>query len=180
MTEESVASRIGPSEGFRELTRALTKGSEEGWGLFFDQYARRLRGYLSACWRGEDECLDDLLQETLLRAVKHMRVFDDEGALWSWLTVLARSVVADRGRRETRWRRFMKLFREKRPMLPKRDENLRAAFAKMSSEERRLLEMKYEENLKVAEIAAKLETIEKAVESRLTRARCSLRKHYRP
>ena len=81
LTEESVASRIGPSEGVRELTRSLTKGSEEGWGLFFDQYARRLRGYLSACWRGEDECLDDLLQETLLRAVKHMRVFDDEGAL---------------------------------------------------------------------------------------------------
>ncbi|MFP6855672.1 MAG: sigma factor [Roseibacillus sp.] len=52
---------------------------------------------------GEPSHLDDLLQETLLRAVRYMRVFHDEAALWSWLTVLARSAVADHGRRRSRW-----------------------------------------------------------------------------
>lgn len=162
------------------MTRELARGREDKWEEFFDLYARRLRGYLAACWRGEDECLDDLLQETMLRAVKHMRVFDDEAAFWSWLTVLARSAVADCGRKDTRWRRFLKLFREEKPGLPKRDENLQAALARLPTRERRLLEMKYEELLSVAGIAAKLELTEKAVESRLTRARRLLKKYYRP
>lgn len=162
------------------LTRGLAKGDEESWTSFYDQYHRRLRGYLAACWRGEPECLDDLLQETFVRAVRHMKPFHDEAVFWSWLIVLGRSAVADRGRKETRLRRFLKSFRIERPVRVPSDGDLQAALVKLSPEERSLLQWKYEDSRSVAEIAAELKISEKAVESRLTRARKSLRKNYRP
>jgi len=115
-----------------------------------------------------------------VRAVRHMRPFHDEATLWSWLIVLGRSVVADRGRKETRLRRFLKSFRIERPARVPSDESLEAALAKLSVEERSLLRWKYEESRTVSEISSELKISEKAVESRLTRARKSLRKYYRP
>ena len=162
------------------LTRDLVRGNEEAWSEFFKRYHRRLRSYLSACWRGEEDCLDDLLQETLMRALRHMRSFDDEGVFWSWLTVLARSSVADHGRKETRLRRFLSSFRQEKYDLPPSAGALRASMAKLSTEDQQLLQWKYEEHRTVAEIATLLHVSNKAVESRLTRARLSLKKFYRP
>lgn len=180
MAHDSVSSDSSSEDGILALTRGLARGEEESWAQFYDQYHRRLRGYLAACWRGEPECLDDLLQETFVRAVRHMKPFHDEATFWSWLIVLGRSAVADRGRKETRMRRFLSSFRIERPVRMPSDEELQSALAKLSPEERALLKWKYEDSLSVAEISAELKISGKAVESRLTRARQSLRRYYRP
>ena len=180
MAHDSVTSDANSDDGIRELTGRLARGEEESWKIFYQQYHSRLRGYLAACWRGEPECLDDLLQETLIRAVRHMKTFQDEATFWSWLVVLARSAVADRGRKETRFRRFLKAFRIERPVRLPSNEELQVALAKLPPKDQLLLRWKYEEHRSVAEISSQLNISEKAAESRLTRARKSLRKLYRP
>ena len=102
LTSESLIDTASDSE-LSLFTASLVKGDETAWVTFYESSRLRLLGYLSRTWHGEPSHLDDLLQETLLRAVRYMRVFHDEAALWSWLTVLARSEVADHGRRRSRW-----------------------------------------------------------------------------
>jgi RNA polymerase sigma factor (sigma-70 family) len=159
------------------LTRRLTAGEEAAWGWFFDRYRARLIGYLARLWQGEPSALDDLLQETLLRAVRYMRPFDSEEVFWSWLTVLARSAVADRGRHHSRWRRFLDQFRRETAIHPWAREpehfeaDLLPALASLDDLPRQLLEEKYFDRLSVREIARRHELTEKAVERRLSRSR---------
>lgn len=116
-----------------------------------------------------------------LRAVRHMRIFQEEDALWSWLTVLARSAVSDHGRRRTRWWNFLRRWRlegELRaiPSAPERfvpqleealDDNTRA-----------LLEANYYQRQSVRDLAAQHGATEKAIEGRLARARNQLTKQF--
>lgn len=163
----------------RSLTRDLAQGKEAAWRQFFDLYHQRLRAYLGVCWRGERDVIDDLLQDTLLRAVKHIRIFDDEAALWSWLTVLARSAVNDHGRKRSRFRGLLDRVRGQTATPPSRapEQRLEQALAQLAPEDRDLIQRKYEEGESVREIAAALGTSEKAIESRLTRCRQRLHKH---
>lgn len=177
---DPAASSAGASHaagGFRDFTRALARGEDAAWREFFDRYHHRLRGYLAACWHGEPDAIDDLLQDTLVRAVKHIRAFADEQVLWSWLTVLARSAVADHGRKRSRFRAFLDRFRKQpaREQATTPDERLALALAKLAPADRELIRMKYEHGDSVREIGAALAVTEKAVESRLTRCRTRLR-----
>lgn len=164
------------------FTASLVKGAEASWAEFHDRYRPRLLAYLSRVWHGEAASLDDLLQDTFVRAVRHMRVFPTEDALWSWLTVLARSAVADQGRRRSRWGRFLQRWRleaELRavPVAPHRfAARLDSALARLDDDARRLLEAKYYHRRSVRSLARELGTTEKAVEGRLSRARRTLAK----
>lgn len=178
-------SAFAPSLANSELalfTRALVRGEEEAWAGFYDRYRPRLTGYLSRAWQGEVAALDDLMQETLLRAVRHIRVFDEEDILWSWLTVLARSAVADHGRKRSRWWRFLDRWRLENELrtLPASSndlsQNLEDALKQLDPACRQLLEDKYYHQRSVRELAASLQLSEKAVEGRLSRARSKLAK----
>ncbi|MEM1084821.1 MAG: sigma-70 family RNA polymerase sigma factor [Verrucomicrobiota bacterium] len=174
---EEITAESPAGDGTSLLTGALAKGEDEAWRLFDDRYRRRLRAYLATIWHGPDEGVDDLVQETFLRAVKHMRVFANEEALWSWLTVLARSATADAGRKRGRLRRFLQCFvRERRRLEVGEKLGVDGAIARLPEAQAKLLKMKYEEECRVRDIAVRLGISEKAVESRLTRARAMLKK----
>lgn len=164
------------------FTRALTLGDEQAWAGFYDRYRPRLFGYLSRSWQGEVSAVDDLLQETFLRAVRHIRVFEEEDVLWSWLTVLARSTVADQGRRRSRWWRFLARWHLESELrtLPSSAtdlaQRLDAAMNQLSPDCRQLLEAKYYHQRSVRELASASGLSEKAIEGRLSRARRKLAK----
>ena len=165
------------SPGRDGFLKALVEGREAAWEEFHRRYAHRLRAYLQALWHGPPHQLDDLLQDTLLRTVKYLKPLPDEEALWSWLTVLARSVVADHGRKQSRLGRFLRLFhQEPRPVLRDTGEELARALTRLDEDSRTLLQLKYEESRSTREIANFLSLTEKAVEGRLARARHKLRK----
>lgn len=167
-------------EDLSAFTRALGAGSETDWAEFYERYHLRLRRYLAVAWHGEPDLLDDLLQETMVRAVRHIRPFDREEALWSWLTVLARSAVADQGRKRTRWGRFLARWRLEAELrnLPAEStrltQDLPAALARLDDETRGLLEDKYLRGRSVRQLAHHRRLTEKAVEGRLARARRKL------
>ncbi len=183
LSEELAA--VGSDEkcdGTTELTRSLADGEEAAWRDFYESRHRRLRAYVLAIWKGSESAADDIVQETFVRAAKHMKVFASEEKLWGWLTVLARSATADAGRKHGRFRRFLARFGRESPpreFLGGSDfdrERLSTAMGRLPFEVVRILRWKYEDGRSVESIAAALSISPKAAESRLTRARAALRR----
>lgn len=167
------------------LTSRLGDGDEAAWTAFHQAYAPRLFRYLLVVTGGREELTSEALQQTWIRCVRHIRRFESEEALWSWLTVLARSSVNDEHRRQSRFFGFLQRLFESGPAVsadaevpdPDRDlqELLESGLDRLDPGERALIEAKYVERRPTREIAAGMGTSEKAVESRLARLRARLR-----
>lgn len=137
--------------------------------------------YLLTVTRGNEALARDLVQQTMLKVARHVRVFEDEAAFWRWLTVLARTAAVDEARKSQRYFAFIERWwrgRTEEPVDDRADrleEMLSSGFEQLEPDERTVLEKKYLEESSVREIALTLGLSEKAVESRLTRARVKLK-----
>lgn len=159
---------------------------------FYDAYFDRLLRYLLVVAGGDETAAREALQLTLVRVVRHVKVFDAEEKFWSWLTVLARSAFADERKKNRRYFSFLERFANhskvqneigSRGRSPHQkietDEQLQILLEqKISSlppEERKLIGQKYFARRSVREIAEEWQTTEKAVESKLSRVRQKLK-----
>ena len=166
-----------------QLTAAMRSGDEEAYREFFRLYFHRLLAYLLVVTRGQEELARDLLQQTMIKVAKHIRVFDDEAVLWRWLTLLARTAAVDHGRKSQRYFGFLERLWSFRsvPASSSTEQEflftdaLASGLDQLDPEDRTLLERKYLDGLAVKELATELRLTEKAVESRLTRARARLK-----
>jgi RNA polymerase sigma-70 factor (ECF subfamily) len=163
------------------LTHRLVAGEEAAWRAFHAQYFDRLLRYLFVLCRGDEQAARDALQAALVKIVRHMRRFDREEVLWSWLTVVARSCVVDDSRRQSRYRalldRYTGFFRA--PVAPAADEPLAdlldECLKTLPEPDRALLAAKYHDGQPTAALAARAGCSEKAIESRLARLRRHLK-----
>jgi RNA polymerase sigma-70 factor, ECF subfamily len=175
---ESVAGREALS-ATAELTRRMVKGEEEAFGQFYDLYSARLCGYLFVICRGNEQQARELLQETMIKVARYVRVFEEEEIFWKWLTVVARSCWVDENRKRNRYLAALERFWNWRSVdaaAVESDEMLMVGSLELLCEEdRTLLTQKYVEGLSVREIAQACGSSEKAVESRLTRARSRMK-----
>jgi RNA polymerase sigma factor (sigma-70 family) len=174
-----------PSFDVAALTRQMVAGNEQAYRRFYEAYFDRLSRYLLVVTQGHEEAAVEALQGALVRVVRHIRVFSEESVFWGWLTVVARSALADQTRKRQRYLAFLDRLTERwrieralaepgpaeRDLLALLDQHL----AGLSSEERDLLERKYFEREPVQQIANELQTTEKAIESRLVRVRRKLK-----
>lgn len=168
------------------LTRQMAKGDELAYRQFFDAYVPRLRRYLLVVTQGQETVAQEAIQGTLSRVVRHIRVFEDEYVFWSWLTVLARSALADERKKTRRYFGFLDRF-SKHPNVTadaelsslnsddRLSELLDGAVALLPAEERKLIELKYTAGKSVDDIAAETGSSSKAIESKLGRIRKKLR-----
>jgi RNA polymerase sigma-70 factor (ECF subfamily) len=167
------------------LTRALAAGDETAYRIFHDAYFDRLLRYLLVVTGGNEEAAREALQLALVRVVRHVKTFGSEEKFWSWLTVLARSALADESRKRRRYFSFLERFTRHQEIGPsamdngETDERLRALLESkltaLPEDERQLVEQKYILRRSVREIADGRQTTEKAVESRLSRVRRKLK-----
>ena len=167
------------------MTFRMRAGNEGAYREFYNGYYDRLFRYLLVVAAGDLEAAEEALEATLLRVVRYIKVFQAEAAFWSWLTVLARSAFSDQSRKRRRYFVFLERFTRHQllagsgPESPEADARLFAALerglAALPHDERRLLEWKYLAHRPVREIAAELQTSEKAIESRLVRIRRKLK-----
>jgi len=175
--EASVGARSENAE-VAALTRAMVRGEETAWVRFHQDYSGRIHRYALVLLKGDLETADEVLQLTFTRLARHIREFGEEAVLWHWITRLVRTVVIDelrkRGRREESLR---ELAQEPSDKNEANDwpELVQQALAQMKLPERELLQRKYLEGESVREIAQAGDDSEKAVESRITRARVRLR-----
>ena len=168
------------------LSHGLTGGDEEAFREFHQRYFNRLLRYLLVITRGNEEAAREVLQETYLRVARHARPFEKEEVFWSWVVVLARSSARDRGRKQQRYCRLLARYTHfwaslgsKGPRDTEIDRQTRAllneSLTDLSSLDRKLVEGKYFHGSSVMELANNERMTEKAVESRLVRARRQLR-----
>jgi len=175
--EVSSETRSEPTD-VAALTRAMVRGDEAAWVRFHYDYSGRIHRYLLVVLKGDDELASEILQVTFTRIARHVREFREETILWHWVTRLARTAVIDewrkRGRREESLRELAQ-----EPVSPTEpndwSELLQQGLAQLDAAERDLLQRKYVEGQSVREIADSETDSEKAVESRITRARVKLR-----
>ena len=169
-----------------QLTRAMARGDEPAFREFHELYFDRLLRYSVVITFGDEEAAKDAVQEAYLRVVRHVRAFADEHVFWSWLTVLARSAVRDAGRKKQSYWRLLRTFAQsllisdassqredsfEEPYLAMLDRSL----AGLAPTDRDLIEAKYFRGASVRELAEAGNVTEKAVESRLLRARRQLK-----
>jgi DNA-directed RNA polymerase specialized sigma24 family protein len=176
-TVEAEASALPASKSaIAELTVRLMNGEEDAYGEFYDLYSHRLFAYLFTLSSGKEDLARELLQQTLIKAARHIREFDDEESLWSWLATVARHCSIDEARKQNRYQGLLERFRNcfSQPAPPATAPALDYVEL-LPPEDRALLEKKYLEGLSVAEIAESLGVSDKAIESRLTRARIKLK-----
>jgi len=175
----------------RALVEQMLAGREAAFGEFFDMYFPRL--YRFALRRlGHDDAAEDVVQATLIAAIRGLRTWRGDAALFTWLCALCRreaaAFVHRTGRREMR-------AIDEEPELRVRLESLASTLDDPARQLERtrlaalvhltldylpgrygdLLEWKYIDGLTVAEIAARLEATPKSIESMLTRARQAFR-----
>lgn len=172
------------------LTRLMARGDEQAYREFHADWGSRLFRYAVTLSRGDESTARDVLQETFIRVVRHVRRFECERVFWDWLALLCRSAAADHGRKQSRYRRFLKWFaHEPKPAASapalecEKKLALRQAILALSEEDQRLVRAKYEEARSVRDIAAQEGCSEEALASRLARIRSKLRqsvKRHRP
>ena len=178
----------------RVLVEKLLARDERAFTEFFDTYAPRL--FRFAMRRAGDEDLaEEITQTTLIAAVGKLKTWRGEASLFTWLCTIARRQLLDHWRKTGR-----------QPALRPLDDDpdVRAALESLASGDRPdsafdglritervqitldslpdrygdLLEWKYLQGLSVNEIAERIASTPKAVESMLTRARQAFREGF--
>jgi RNA polymerase sigma-70 factor (ECF subfamily) len=167
------------------LTRRMAEGDEMAYRIFYDDYFDRLWRYLLVVTAGNEDEARESLQATLVRVTRHIKLFRNEDSFWSWLTVLARTALADEKRKRRRYLSFLDRFTQHANIEFHRstgnhaDERLQILLeqkvASLPPDEQELIEQKYFARRAVLEIAGELQTTEKAVESKLSRIRRKLK-----
>ena len=176
---------VGGPADIQLLTAGLAARDEEAFRRFHAEYFDRLLRYLLVVTGGDEDAARDALQETFIRVVRHARPFDAEGIFWSWLTVLARSAATDAKRKRHRYWRLLAsyaaawIFRPGATTQDDTDELLQIALqrqiATLDAGDRVLIEGKYLRGASVRDLAGEFGLTERAIESRLARARRQLR-----
>ncbi|MCB1125435.1 MAG: sigma-70 family RNA polymerase sigma factor [Verrucomicrobiae bacterium] len=184
VTTEALPVADGDGSDVRALTERMVRGDEDAWREFHNRYFDRLWRYQIVVTRGQEEAAREAVQITFVRAARHIRRFESEAVLWSWLTVLARSALIDEQRNRSRYRAFLDRFLDwshGQTGLPPQDtdgllrELLKSGLDELPVTDRELLERKYLAAASVRELVDDLGDTEKAVESRLGRVRRKLK-----
>jgi RNA polymerase sigma factor (sigma-70 family) len=162
-----------------ELVARLKAGDEDAAHEFFDRYAARIRRFIANSLGGAADEADDILQETFIALADALPFFRGDSSLFTFACAIAHRKVLSLIRTNARRARLMRAAPvTERTIAPDSSTNpeFNRALGELRTEYREVLILKYVEEIGVSEIAAILRLSEHAVESRLTRARKSLRK----
>ena len=177
----------GASMDERALVRGMIAGDEEAFRAFCDAYIPALRRFAASRLRDDPELAREIVQTTLVNAIRRLASFRGESALMTWLCACCRTEIAAHFRRNKNRPAEVELTDELAPATdgPEtpvfRDEEatlVHMALDLLPPRHGQVLEWKYLEDLRVNEIAERMSLRPKAAESLLTRARESFRKVY--
>jgi RNA polymerase sigma-70 factor (ECF subfamily) len=170
----------------------MLRGDAAAFQEFFDGHFQRLYRFALAR-SGNEDLAEEIVQATFVNAIRRLASFRGEASLFTWLCAICRRELAARRREATR--HPLVALEEDVPEIRAKLESI-AASADDGLERQDLarlvhvsldvlperygdvLEWKYLEGLSVADIADRLKTTPKAVESMLTRARDAFREGF--
>jgi RNA polymerase sigma-70 factor, ECF subfamily len=183
----SQASGGGPLERAREtaLLTAAAAGDGAAVQWLLDDVAPVVYGFLFARVGGDEAAAEDLLQETLLEAVRSASGFRGEASASTWMCAIARRRLAryyESERRAEMARRSLRLIEDRLvptasavELVERQDEVVRA-LGRLPALQREVLVLKYLEGLSVVDIADQVKRSRVQVQSLLQRGRDGLRR----
>jgi RNA polymerase sigma-70 factor (ECF subfamily) len=178
--------------GERELVRRMLGGDEGAFDEFFADYFPRLFRFAVLRLRDPDAA-EDIVQTSLIAAVRHLSSWRGEASLFTWLCTICRREIAAWQKRTSR--RVIVSIEDDDPSLRAALDSISAAADQpdaglaradtgrivqlaldhLPPRYSRALEWKYLQELSVDDIAGRLQCTPKAAESLLTRARDAFR-----
>lgn len=178
-----------------ELVRAYRAGDADAFDGLVRRHIRSLYGFVYRMVGNDRATAEDIVQETFMRAWKHLDRFDPERSFRAWLFSIGRNAALDRLRR----RRDIPfaLFRDDQggnvleetsgddarsvdELLARADADrtMRRALDRLSPDQRTLLDLRYRDDLSLAEIAQVFGIPYNTVKNRHTRAIRSLKQAF--
>jgi RNA polymerase sigma-70 factor (ECF subfamily) len=181
--ESGLETQAARDDYVRSVTSGMVAGSQAAFTRFYDLAFDPLYRMLLAQTKGDEDLSKELVQSVMIRAVKYIHPFENERVLWSWLRQIARSCHVDWLRKKGREPQCvsLELFGDSPASeTSTEDEELLAALdrslAQLDGEEREVLRLAYYEGVPQRNMAEKLNTTTKAIESKLGRIRQKLRR----
>jgi RNA polymerase sigma-70 factor, ECF subfamily len=90
------------SEDDRQLVARMLAGEQPAFDRFFAAYARRLAAFIARRTPLQPAEIEDTVQTTLIKAIRNLRAYRGEAALYTWLCTICRSELADARRKAAR------------------------------------------------------------------------------
>jgi RNA polymerase sigma-70 factor, ECF subfamily len=167
------------------LLAAAAAGEPEAVRWLLDEVAPVVYGFLFARVGGDEPAAEDLLQETLLEAVRGAGAFRAEASVSTWMCAIARRRLAryyESERKAEVARRSLSLVHDgpgftgpSDDILERQDEVVRA-LGRLPALQRQVLVLKYLEDMSVIDIAGQVNRSRVQVQSLLQRGREGLRR----
>ena len=178
-----------------ELVKAMLAGDEPAFTAFFREYFPRVFRFVAPRVGGDLDIAKEVVQSTLIKAMRSLAQFRGEAALFSWVCQIARHQITDHMRAQHRYAKRVVAI-DDRPELAAALEAVAAPHsdepaARYNNDETRrlvqsvldrlpgrygdVLEWKYVEGRSVEEIGALLGVGQIAAQSMLARARNAFR-----
>ena len=165
------------------VRRCLAAGREkdDAFAALYTRYAARVFGFLLTLTRRR-EAAEDALQETFLRAYKALDRFDPQRGLLPWLLQIARFVAIDAHRVEAKVQRLEHRTAEGAPVstpapavveaaaVRERSDQVQAALAELSMDDRALLLLRHEQGLTFKEIGLAVDASPRTAQNRVEAA----------
>jgi RNA polymerase sigma-70 factor, ECF subfamily len=177
-----------------DLVQRMLRGEQRAFDEFFDTYASRLAAFAARRSALDAADLEDVVQVTMINAMRGLSSFRGGSALFTWLCQICRNHLVDMRRKAARQPKSQSLdemlaskptaqiveltdFRD--PLDDCADDSMRSGVRRtinrLPANYARILELRFGDDLTVPEIARVLQISEDAAESRLTRARQAFR-----
>jgi len=173
--------QMGAFSAAEDATERLRRGDPEALAEFITLYQQRLYRFLVRLLQ-DGAAAEDVFQQTWVRVMERIRQYDPSRSFEAWLFTTARNLAID----QLRKRRDVSLdapdtFQSHAPdpldqaIGAERGEMLAAAMAKLPAIHREVLALRFEEEMKLEEIAEIVGIPLSTVKSRLHRALEGLR-----
>lgn len=85
----------------RELIDAYLAGDQDAFATLYERYRRPLYSYLNKMLPGQTATVDDLFQQTWLKAINYLAKYQDQQTFFSWVARIAHNAAIDHFRRES-------------------------------------------------------------------------------
>jgi RNA polymerase sigma-70 factor (ECF subfamily) len=184
-----------PAPADLALARRILRGDDAAFRRLFDAYFPRLYRFAMARLRGDHDAASEVVQQTFCKAIEKLDSYRGEAALYTWFCQICRNTLIDYCRATNRNARAIASIEDEpdvraiietfaapavtRPDVAAWQDDVRrlveAIVDRLPDRYGDILEWKYADGLRVAEIAMRLGVSEKAAESLLTRAREAFR-----
>lgn len=172
----------------KELVREVLAGDKLALRRMVRELTPKLRRYILSRVSDKRDA-EELVQDTLLSLLDALPLFGFKSQLWTFVCSIARHEVTDYWRKKYAKKAIRAvpliggLYDRALYSAAETSQDMVVAVEKvyrlLPASARRLLQWKYEEDLSVREIAAKLKVSVKAAESKLYRARMAFQEKYR-